>query len=115
MRMLIFGNSFVASLINCFKERPSILGDSVDVDFLCVPGGWGPKFDVIDDYLVLDPNSENKEYRAFTFPADRKIDKLSNYDVVMISAPGLLGGSINSSYDLMFHGLIFNFGFFNPK
>jgi hypothetical protein len=110
MKILFAGNSQVSCLINAYvKNRDVLIGGAVP-SFYCVPGGWGPNLSVRDGAIVLAPNAIDNRYPPYVFPSEARDFKVNDYDVVVISALGMIGLGYQSGYDLATFGQLYGFG-----
>lgn len=108
-RILIVGNSQSSVLYATWRDRPDLLGPDITPHFYCVPGGWGPSFDVVGDRLVL-PVRPNVKFEPYARPPETPGMLLASFDAIVVSALGLIGGQVGSTYDLMTQGRLHAFG-----
>ena len=109
MRILVAGNSQVACLKAAWSAGLVPSGDA-ELFFYCIPGGYGPDFEIQEDRLVVPARSVNKDYPPFADPPETPGMPLSSFDAVLVSAPGHIGGGFAFSSDLLQRGVLHEFG-----
>lgn len=109
MKILVAGNSQGAVLHSAWRKNRSLFGSDHEIFFHCVPGGLGPSFEIQDDRLIVPKQTVNPKLPPFAYPPGTEQMALGEFDAVLVSALGLLGGSIGSTYDLMSQGVLHRF------
>jgi hypothetical protein len=110
MNILVAGNSQVACLKSACRLFPEVTRGIAGFSFYCFPGGWGPSFVVEKGRLAIIEGSVNKDHPPFADPPETPDRPIDEFDVIVVSALGSIGGGFGYTYDLMWRGALYEFG-----
>ena len=108
MKVLVAGNSQAGALRSALKE--GLLDDEniIRPDFYVIPGGFGPNFAIVDRKLVV--KSFDERFPPFVDPPDAKFRSLDDYDAIVVSALGYVGGGLVHNNPIPRQGYVAEFG-----
>ncbi len=109
MNILVAGNSQVACLKIAYRLFPEVSRGRAKISFYCFPGGWGPSFVVKNGRLAIIEGAINKDYPPFADPPDTPDRPIDEYDAIVVSALGSIGGGFGFAYDLQWRGTLHEF------
>lgn len=100
------GTSDAAPLLRAHMADPSILAGCAEVGFIAVPGGGGPSVVVSGDRLVVGDGSSG--HAAYAWPVTLDVGSIRAWDVVVISALGLVDTGYAYNFFGAQQGLLFD-------
>lgn len=110
MNILIFGNSQVGCLQTAHQLFPVVSQGLANLSFYGMPGGWGPSCKIKNGRLEFIEDSIYKHHRPFANPEDTPDRSIEEYDVIAVSALGYIGDDYRRYYDLLWRGVLDDFG-----
>lgn len=106
MRLLVLGTSDAGALLRAHLNDRSLLAHCDEVAFFAIPGGTGPDVELRGDRLVVREGAS--DHAAFKWPSRLELTSLREWDVVVISALGLVDTGYAYDFCGTQQGLLFD-------
>jgi hypothetical protein len=96
MKILFLGNSFLVSYLEFYKSNMNNLDSNLSCSFCIDRGGWGPAFEIVNDFIQPSTRPNKDIYPDIFYPSNVLSIPITSYDAIVFVSLGFIDQPLNT-------------------